>query len=432
MALWLAFRDVIDLVTPFEDIIMDGAPAPATAFSDVATTALVSAMTENADGSGSLLIASSTIPHGLATAFTVSAQGALPSWKLCDLKTNKSVAVSASGEATWSSSAEGGSLFLLAAITPCHAVARAAPAAVVWGVPTLISTHLGRSDADTFHAGFAADPNVVLGSTHSGDREITIQSTDGGLTFAELWQGPLGSGGPYGWVNGSLQSTGNCSRFNNPAVSELQGNTFSVIKMAASKKSVTRGQHCCPPGSPCSASSPYAACGADERISWSGFPSPTMSFTLYSGNIITLANGRFGKSATICNNPVPSAARPYGCTLVPRHDPSTGRLSWGARNLSVWWFTSSDAKHWRYTSVVASTAQCQALGLAAEEGPNEPAVSLLADAKTLIAVMRRDGGDGWPSHKHLPYIKSLSTNHGRTWSDPVPMEKTVLSARPML
>ena len=132
MALWLAFRDVIDLVTPFEDIIMDGAPAPATAFSDVATTALVSAMTENADGSGSLLIASSTIPHGLATAFTVSAQGALPSWKLCDLKTNKSVAVSASGEATWSSSAEGGSLFLLAAITPCHAVARAAPAAVVW------------------------------------------------------------------------------------------------------------------------------------------------------------------------------------------------------------------------------------------------------------------------------------------------------------
>ena len=146
-----------------------------------------------------------------------------------------------------------------------------------------------------------------------------------------------------------------------------------------------------------------------------------MSFTLYSGNIITLVNGRFGKSATICNNPVPSAARPYGCTLVPRHDPSTGRLSWGARNLSVWWFTSSDAKHWRYTSVVASTAQCQALGLAAEEGPNEPAVSLLADAKTLIAVMRRDGGDGWPIPKvHFP-------NRDFTFSDPSPFNLSLSS-----
>jgi hypothetical protein len=157
-----------------------------------------------------------------------------------------------------------------------------------------------------------------------------------------------------------------------------------------------------------------------------------MSFTLYSGDVIALPNGRFGKTVTVCNNPVASAQRPYGCTLVPRHDPSTGRLVWGAQNLSVWWFTSDDARQWRYTSVVASTAQCQALGLAAEEGPNEPAVSLLADAKTLIAIMRRDGGDGWPRHNHLPYIKTFSSDNGLTWRDPVPMGPTVLSARPML
>jgi|EP01046_Picozoa_sp_COSAG06_P029186 hypothetical protein len=32
MALWLAFRNAIDLVTPYEDIIMDGAPVQKTSF----------------------------------------------------------------------------------------------------------------------------------------------------------------------------------------------------------------------------------------------------------------------------------------------------------------------------------------------------------------------------------------------------------------
>ena len=121
MALWLAMRDVIDIVTPYEDLIMDGAPAPTTMFSNVAAIALVSAMAENPDGSGSLLIASSTIPHGLATIFTVTIHGAKPSWKLCDLKTNKSVAVDTNGAATWSSVTEDGSLLIMSANTPCHA-----------------------------------------------------------------------------------------------------------------------------------------------------------------------------------------------------------------------------------------------------------------------------------------------------------------------
>ena len=311
-------------------------------------------------------------------------------------------------------------------------LASAAGGTVEWGSPTLVSTHLGRSDADTFHAGFGADRNVVIGGTHSGDHEIAVQSTDGGLTFAELWRGGVGTGRPYGWINGSLQSVGNVSRYNHPAVSELQGNAFSVLSMDPATKKITRQQHCCLPGSSCGATSPYGACSAAERISWSGLPTPTMSFTLYSGSIISLANGQYGKAATVCNNPVPSASRPYGCTLVPRHDPSTGKLVWGARNLSVWWFTSDNARHWRYTSVVSSTAQCQALGLAAEEGPNEPAVSLLADSKTLLAIMRRDGGDGWPHHSHRPYIKTFSSDNGLTWRDPVSMAPTVLSARPML
>jgi len=72
--------------------------------------------------SGNLLIASSTVPHGLPTAFTVAAHDATASWRLCDVHTNRSAPVSANGEVTWSSSAEDGSVLLLGAQTPCHDV----------------------------------------------------------------------------------------------------------------------------------------------------------------------------------------------------------------------------------------------------------------------------------------------------------------------
>lgn len=119
MALWLAFRDVIDLVTPYEDIVMDGAPAPSSAFSKLSGDALLSAMVDPAKG-GRMLIASSTIPHGLPSSFTVVAEGATPAWMLCNVMTNHSVRVAVGGEASWDSRAEFGSLFLLGPKTPCH------------------------------------------------------------------------------------------------------------------------------------------------------------------------------------------------------------------------------------------------------------------------------------------------------------------------
>lgn len=68
MSIWLAMRDSIALVTPFEDIIMDGTPAGSAIFSKVTETAVVSAMVLNGHG---MLIASSTLPHGVQTSFTV-------------------------------------------------------------------------------------------------------------------------------------------------------------------------------------------------------------------------------------------------------------------------------------------------------------------------------------------------------------------------
>jgi hypothetical protein len=58
---------------------MDGVPAPAGTFTEVAPTAVVSVMVA---GGGGLLIASSTIPSGLATAFTVATAGAGAGWLL--------------------------------------------------------------------------------------------------------------------------------------------------------------------------------------------------------------------------------------------------------------------------------------------------------------------------------------------------------------
>ena len=121
MAMWIAFRDAIDVVTPYEDIIMDGVPAPQSVFSKVSPDALVSAMVDTAGG-GRLLIASSTIPHGLPSAFTVTTVGATTSWMLCDVHTNRSVPVAAGGAATWTSGAEGGSVLLLGPDTPCHSL----------------------------------------------------------------------------------------------------------------------------------------------------------------------------------------------------------------------------------------------------------------------------------------------------------------------
>jgi hypothetical protein len=125
-SLWLGMRDAIALVSPYEDVIMDGVPAEPGVFSQVASSAVVSAMMDTGTGTGMgmsshrMLIASSTIPYGRPTAFTVTAPYATSEWKLCDLITNRSVVVSATGTATWTDENEAGTMLLLALDTPCH------------------------------------------------------------------------------------------------------------------------------------------------------------------------------------------------------------------------------------------------------------------------------------------------------------------------
>lgn len=116
-------RDAIAAVAPYEDLICDGKPADSAAFSNVANTAVVSGMEDGFEGN--MLIASSTIPHGLPTHLTVHSARADASWKLCDVTNligQGGVSASSTGTVTWATKAEEGTVLVFGPSTPCHKV----------------------------------------------------------------------------------------------------------------------------------------------------------------------------------------------------------------------------------------------------------------------------------------------------------------------
>jgi hypothetical protein len=123
MSIWLAVRDAVALVTPHEDLIMDGQPAAAADMTRLSATAVVSAMM---GPDGSMLIASSTMPHNQQGTFSVRSTAPTTSgWLLCELPragagAGKAVAPSADGVASWHTAREAGSLLLFGRSTPCH------------------------------------------------------------------------------------------------------------------------------------------------------------------------------------------------------------------------------------------------------------------------------------------------------------------------
>lgn len=123
MEIWLAMRDAIAVVTPFEDLIMDGAPVSngTITLQDGIQGAVVSGMEDRE--THTVLLASSIKPYGSATGFSVTSShaGAGTSWRLCDVQTLKfTQARGAPGVASWSSDGEYGSVLLFGAETPCH------------------------------------------------------------------------------------------------------------------------------------------------------------------------------------------------------------------------------------------------------------------------------------------------------------------------
>ena len=101
MGLWLAMRDVFDVISDpgIESIILDGSPvADGTVFNS-SEHAVVNAMM----GRFSMLIASSSMPPGEAITACVrtrsSATVKQQDWKLCDLVTNETVPTTTTGAA---------------------------------------------------------------------------------------------------------------------------------------------------------------------------------------------------------------------------------------------------------------------------------------------------------------------------------------------
>jgi hypothetical protein len=93
MGLWLAMRDVFELITPHEGIILDGLPLATGSVHNCSSHAVVNGM-QGLDGS--VLIASSSMPPGKAIAACVRLSAGVTAltdgWRLCDLASNTTVA----------------------------------------------------------------------------------------------------------------------------------------------------------------------------------------------------------------------------------------------------------------------------------------------------------------------------------------------------
>lgn len=89
---------------------------------------------------------------------------------------------------------------------------------------------------------------------------------------------------------------------------------------------------------------------------------------------------------------------------------------------SVVVFHSENGTIWNFLSVIADTHDYPE----SHEGPNENDMTLLPDGKTLLAILRLDGGDGGlqpprEPYYYLPYHRTISKDWGRTWTKLVPI-----------
>jgi hypothetical protein len=194
-----------------------------------------------------------------------------------------------------------------------------------------------------------------------------------------------------------------------------------------------------PNGSGISVDAAPGGVGPAHQVTFSGIPQPGFNFTA-SGTpgqygITRAGNGQYVMQANVLWNNVP-VYHSYG-------------RSWGP--MSVVSFTSADGYAWDYGGVVANgtrDVQGNPFGPAGVEhpvmiGPTESDIALLADGKTLLSVVRMDGDSGCfgaevpPAHRNANYTvyrnyaASFSTNDGRSWTRPRPIEGTGC-ARPRL
>jgi len=142
-----------------------------------------------------------------------------------------------------------------------------------------------------------------------------------------------------------------------------------------------------------------ACAPAPQRISVSGLPR-----AIYCGG----GSARFGCPFRL-NPGGDLVALPDGALLL------SAIVFWGGGvgpATSVIALRSTDGGGmWVYAGTIADASAYPA----SQEGPNEHALTLLADGMTVAAVVRLDAGDGPATHPYAPYTLVTSADGGRTW-----------------
>ena len=157
----------------------------------------------------------------------------------------------------------------------------------------------------------------------------------------------------------------------------------------------------------------------DTQAHWSAPPHELVMFSLGAGGVTPL--DRTG------HNFLATAALRYGTRGLPGRD-HRGQC---CNNSVVAFATTDGGKHWAFRSTIASKESINAAGWPSLEGPNENDVVLLADNVTIFSIIRKDGGDGYPSHPHAPYLLAKSTDRGFHWAIRE-APRSMMSARPRM
>ena len=143
---------------------------------------------------------------------------------------------------------------------------------------------------------------------------------------------------------------------------------------------------------------PFVVCfkGRQGRTnSWSGLPSYVSEFCTDCGQGLQLADGTFVFIVTV--------------RFGPDWDPSHKKAA-PCCDSSVATFRSEDGLDWKFSSMAFAFDPSAGY----EEGPNELALVLLKDNKTLWAVARVDAGDGQPHGYTKPLWATTSKDGGGT------------------
>jgi hypothetical protein len=154
------------------------------------------------------------------------------------------------------------------------------------------------------------------------------------------------------------------------------------------------------------------------------------NYSLVAGNV-TAKFERVPKGKTLSFGGLPHGIRceSFACslrlqgtkhvTLPDKSELQTAIVWWGGnakfpQATSIVVFRSIDGG-WRFDfrGIVANASQYPD----SQEGPNEHSAALLADGKTVMVLMRMDGGDGMPpagNHSFKAYSRTTSTDLGKT------------------